>query len=134
MRAPLLLCALCACKEPEPTLAEPLGGSWYGYVDIDDVQSPALVDLVYSEEELTITEGELTIDERGTYTMLSFNEVEIGVSFAFIEVGGVHEVYLDALEPLTPFWWGQYRERWFCEGEGDGYCDVSGIFRFDPRE
>lgn len=131
---------LFACREEEPPpLAALVGGDFYGYVDVGEGQWPALASLVYDEEERVIVEATVEVEEGATgdtrtYALLDFNEFEIGLSFAFIEVGGVHEMFLDTLEPLAPFWWGSYRTRWFCEGEDDGYCNVDGLFRFDPLE
>lgn len=131
-----LMLSWFGCKDEPPPLAALVDGDFYGYVDVGEGQWPALASLSYDEEERAIVEAIVEIEEgdgtERSYQMIDFNEVEIGLSFAFIETAGVREMYLDALEPLEPFWWGSYRTRWFCAEEEDGYCNVDGLFRFDP--
>src|SRR6186997_1953298 len=90
-----VLCGLSACKKEEPPLSW-LAIDWYGYLQIDE--EPWLADASFSLDEDETLRGEMEVeepDESRSYQLLEANEVEIGLSLSFIQVGGVRELYLD---------------------------------------
>jgi hypothetical protein len=127
------LCLLCLSSlgcQREPPLISVVAGHWEGYVDAGEGAWESDASFWMDEDEEYLS-GWVRVrsEPQRFYDLLEATEVEIGISFAFIERGGVREMFLDALEPFDPFY-GAFRSRWFCEGEPDGFCHQDGIFQY----
>lgn len=122
----------CADEGP-PNLLLELVGRWTGELAEAEQTRPTRASFAWSDDIEVLT-GEVVIEEgdgERTFELLEAVSVEeLGVGLAFAEVGGVHELFFDALTPLDPFV-GVWRDEWYCGDEAGGlpgFCQRTGTF------